>query len=142
MARGEFAARDLKKKRKHFWLAGKRYKKKKLRTWLKSDPLEGAPMARAIVLAKDQVEQKQPHSGMIKIVRVQIVKNGKQVAAHAPRDKAIDVISEHDEVTIAGIGGSQRGPIGSIPGVKYMVTKVNGVDLHQIRTGKKQKPRR
>lgn len=142
MGRGEFAARDLRKKRKKFRVAGKRYRRKIYKTYLKSDPLEGAPMARAIVLEKITVEQKKPNSGLVKCVRVQIVKNGRQVDAHVPREGAIHFVEEHDEVIITWMGGSQRGPIGRIPGVKFKVIKVNGVDLEAIRTGKKEKPRR
>jgi len=45
-------------------------------------------------------------------------------------------------VVIAGIGGSQGGPIGSIPGVRYKVVMVNGVDLQALRKGKREKPKR
>ncbi|RLF44367.1 MAG: 30S ribosomal protein S12, partial [Thermoplasmata archaeon] len=106
------------------------------------DPLEGAPQAKGIVIEKVGREQKQPHSGIIKCVRVQLVKNGKVVTAHLPRDKAKDYVDEHDEVLIEGLGGSQRGAIGSMWGIKYRVVSVNGISLEQLRTGKKEKPRR
>ena len=51
-------------------------------------------------------------------------------------------IDEHDEVTIQGLSGSQRGQMGSIPGLKYKVIAINGVDLRQIVKGKKEKPKR
>ncbi|MCX8205906.1 MAG: 30S ribosomal protein S12, partial [Candidatus Micrarchaeota archaeon] len=54
----------------------------------KYDALEGAPMGTGIVLEKRVIEQKQPHSGLIKCVRVQLRKNGRVVTAHVPRDKA------------------------------------------------------
>lgn len=137
-----FAGRILHKKRKeHRWLK-KPWKRKALGLKDKYDPLEGAPQARGIVLKKEGKEQKQPHSGIIKCVRVQLVKNGKKVSAHAPRDKAIEFIDEHDEVTIAGLGGSQRGQMGSIPGVRYKVVAVNGVALDELRTKRKEKPKR
>ena len=141
-ANGEFAGRNLKRKRKAYKWLSKRYKRKKLKLWKKYDALEGAPMGRGIVIEKIVLEQKQPHSGLIKCVKVQLIKNGKVVAAHAPRDGAIKFIDEHDEVIIAGLGGSQRGQMGSIPGVRYKVIKVNGVDLQMLRKGKKEKPRR
>ncbi|VVB68166.1 30S ribosomal protein S12 [Candidatus Norongarragalina meridionalis] len=142
MARGEFAGRILKLQRKrHRWLK-KPWKRKALKIKEKYDPLEGAPQAKGIVLKKEGKEQKQPHSGIIKCVRVQLLKNGKKVSAHVPKDKAITKIDEHDEVTIEGLGGSQRGQMGSIPGVRYRVVAVNGVSLEELRTGKKEKPKR
>ncbi|MFH0835020.1 MAG: 30S ribosomal protein S12 [Candidatus Micrarchaeota archaeon] len=142
MARGEFAGRILKlKRKKHRWLK-KPWKRKALKIKEKYDPLEGAPQAKGIVLKKEGKEQKQPHSGIIKCVRVQLLKNGKKVSAHVPRDKAITKIDEHDEVTIEGLGGSQRGQMGSIPGVRYRVVAVNGVSLEELRTGRKEKPKR
>jgi intein/homing endonuclease len=75
-------------------------------------------------------------------VRVQLVKNGKVVTAFCPRDGAINFIDEHDEVIIEGLGGSQRGQMGSIPGVRYKVIAVNGVSLEELRTGRKEKPKR
>ena len=142
MGRGEFAGRDLKKRRKkQKWLSTKwKRKKKKLRQ--KYDALQGSPQARGIVLEKKALEQKQPHSGLIKCVKVQLIKNGKVVTAHAPRDGAINYIDEHDEVLIAGLGGSQSGQMGSIPGVKHKVTKVNNIDLQMLVRGKKEKPKR
>ncbi len=142
MARGEFAGRKLKKSRqKHRWLE-KWWKRKALKIKDKFDPLEGAPQAKGIVLKKEGKEQKQPHSGIVKCVRVQLIKNGKKVSAHVPRDKAIEQIDEHDEVTIEGLGGSQRGQMGSIPGVRYRVVQVNNVSLNELRKGKKEKPKR
>ena len=123
------------------WLK-KWWKRKALGLKEKYDPLEGAPMAKGIVIKKKGVEQKQPHSGIIKVVVVQLLKNGKKVSAHSPRDKSINQIDEHDEVTICGLGGSQRGQMGSIPGVRYKVIAVNGVSLEMLRKGKKEKPKR
>ncbi|MFH1222113.1 MAG: 30S ribosomal protein S12 [Candidatus Micrarchaeota archaeon] len=139
---GEFAGRNLLRNRnKRRWLS-KRFKRRTLNLKSKFDPLEGAPQARAIVLEKIVLEQKQPHSGLIKCVKCQLVKNGKVVSAHAVRDKAISFIDEHDEVIIAGLGGSQRGQMGSMPGVRYKVVSVNGADLQMLRKGKKEKPKR
>jgi len=139
---GEFAAMKLKKKRQRFRWSKPRYKYRMM-GWDKTrNPLAGAPQANAIVLEKRQVEQKQPHSGLIKCVRIRLIKNGKEVTAFAPKTKAIDAIAEHDQVTVEGLGGSQGGPIGSMWGVKWKVSKVNGIALEQIRIGKKQKPTR
>ena len=112
MGNGEFAGRNLRARRKKYRWLSKRWKRRKLKLKEKFDPLEGAPMARGIVVEKIVLEQKQPHSGLIKCVRVQLIKNGKVVTAHAPRDSAIKYIDEHDEVLIAGLGGSQRGQMG------------------------------
>jgi len=142
MGRGEFAGRDLlRRRKKQKWLS-KRWKRRKLNLNFKYNPAGEAPMVRGIVLEKRALEQKQPHSGLIKCVKVQLVKNGKVVTAHAPGNSAINYIDEHDEVLLSGLGGSQRGQMGSIPGVRFKVIKVNGVDLQMIRKGKKEKPRR
>ena len=99
-------------------------------------------MAKALVLKKFVLQQKQPHSGLIKCVRVQLIKNGKIVGAFVPYDGSINMIEEHDEVTIQGLGGSQRGQMGCIPGLKYKVIAVNGADIFQVVKGKKEKPKR
>ena len=142
MGRGEFAGRVLARKRKKARWLKKPWKRKALGLKGKFDPLEGAPQAKGIVLKKEGKEQKQPHSGIIKCVRVQLIKNAKKVSAHVPRDKAIGKIDEHDEVLIEGLGGSQRGQMGSIPGVRYRVVAVNGVSLNELRLGRKEKPKR
>ncbi len=142
MGKGEFAARELERKRKKFRWKEKWWKRKKLKLNVKYDAMEGSHAARGIVLEKRVLEQKQPHSGLIKCVRVQLVKNGKIVTAFVPRDKAINQVAEHDEVLIEGLGGSMRGQMGSIPGVRYKVIAVNGVSLEELRTGRKEKPKR
>jgi small subunit ribosomal protein S12 len=142
MARGEFAGRTLRSSwKRRRWLK-KTWKRKALGLKEKYDPLEGAPRARGIVLKKVGIEQKQPHSGIIKGVVVQLVKNGRKVTAHVPRDKSIGKIDEHDEVEIEGLGGSQRGQMGSIPGVRFKVVEVNSVSLEELRLGRKEKPKR
>jgi small subunit ribosomal protein S12 len=141
MARGEFAARKLKKNRQKMKWKDPSYMKRQL-DLKKKEPLGDSPQGRGIVIDKRTCEQKQPHSGLIKTVRVQLIKNNIQVTAFVPGDKAIDVISEHDEVLIEGVGGSQGGPVGSQWGLKYKVVKVNGVALSEILSGKKQKPMR
>jgi len=139
MARGEFSGRSTRMKRKKFRWHDIRYKRRVLQLW-KRDPLEGAPQARGIVIDKRGVEQRKPASGLIKAVRVQLLKNNIQVTAHVPGEGAIDHVNEHDEVLVESIGGAQGGPKGSMWGIKFKVTSVNGVDLKQILSGKKQKP--
>lgn len=134
-----FSARGLKKKRQKYKWKDVNYMRRQLRL-SKKNPLEGAPRGRGIVIDKRVVEQKQPHSGLIKAVRVQLIKNNVQVTAFVPGSGAIDMINEHDEVIIEGVGGSQGGPIGSQWGLKYKVVTVNGVALSEILSGKKQKP--
>jgi len=139
---GMFNARKLREKRKKARWKKRSYRVRMLSLKKKMDPLEGAPQAKGLVLSKRQLEQKQPHSGMIKCVRVKLIKNGKEVTAHLPRDKAINHVQEHDEVTIEGIGGSQGKSVGSIPGVRYRVCAVNGISLEMLRTGRKQRATR
>ncbi len=145
MAEGEFAARSLQKKRKK-WRRKERKHLKKLKARMgrnkTEDLLEGSPQARGIVIEKRGITAKQPNSGIRKCVRVQLIKNGKQLTALAPKDGAIKFIDEHDEVTIEGIGGAQGGPKGDLWGVKYRVTHVNGIALEMLRKGKKEKVKR
>ena len=142
MPNGEFAAKELVRKRKKQRLLNKWWKRRYFKLKQKYDPVGTVPMARALVLQKFVLQQKQPHSGLIKCVRVQLVKNGKVVGAYVPYDGSINMIEEHDEVTIQGMGGSQRGQMGSIPGLKYRVIAVNGADLFEVVKGKKEKPKR
>jgi len=81
----------------------------------KSDPLEGSPQAKGIVLEKVAIEAKQPNS-------------------------AINFIDEHDEVLVEGIGGRMGRSYGDIPGVRYKVIQVNGVSLDELVRGRKEKP--
>lgn len=138
---GLFAARKLREKRLKFRWSQREFKERMLRkAGLLRDPLEGAPMARGIVLEKVGVESRKPNSALRKCVRVQLVKNGKVVTAFVPWDGGINLIDEHDEVIIEGIGGPLGGSLGDIPGVKYKVIMVNGVSLKALWLGKKQKP--
>lgn len=100
--RGEFAARKLRDTRQRFRWKSARYKRRVLRLDEKADPLEGAPQARGIVLEKVGIEAKQPNSAIRKCVRVQLIKNGRQITAFAPGDGAIGFIDEHDEVILRG----------------------------------------
>ncbi len=142
MPNGEFAARKLVRQRKRQRLLKKWLKRKMFKLKDKYDPMGTVPRATGLVLQKFVVEQKQPHSGQIKCVRVQLIKNNKVVGAYVPKDGSINFIDEHDEVTIEGMGGSQRGQMGSIPGMKYKVVEVNGADMDLVRRGKMEKPKR
>ena len=139
---GLFAARKLRRKRMKFRWSQREFKRRMLGLKKKYDPLEGAPMARGLVLEKVGVEARQPNSALRKCVRVQLVKNKKTVTAFVPRDGGILYIDEHDEVIIEGIGGPRGRSMGDIPGVRYRVVIVNGVSLKALWEGKKQKPRR
>ncbi|HID18128.1 TPA: 30S ribosomal protein S12 [Candidatus Bathyarchaeota archaeon] len=139
---GEFAARNLLKKRQRFRWSDRYYKRRMLGLDVKADPLEGAPMAKGIVLEKVGIESRQPNSAVRKCVRVQLIKNGKVVTAFCPRDGALNFIDEHDEVLIAGIGGPIGKAYGDLPGVRYQVLAINGVSLKELLRGKKQKPTR
>lgn len=139
---GLYAARDLKKKRQKFRWSSREYRRRVLKLDEKVDPLEGAPMGRAIVLEKVGIESKQPNSALRKCVRVQLVKNGKQVTSFLPRDGALNYVDEHDEVMIEGISGSQGRAMGDLPGVRFKVSQVNGVSLKRLVLGQEEKPRR
>ena len=142
MGQGKFAARKLKRDAQKFRWSNKWYARRLLRLDEKADPLEGSPQARGIVLEKIGIEAKQPNSAIRKAVRVQLIKNGRQVTAFLPGDGALNFVDEHDEVILCGIGGSRGRSMGDIPGVRYVVTGVNGVALKSLILGKAEKPRR
>jgi small subunit ribosomal protein S12 len=142
MGNGLFSARSLQQRRKHFRWKDRYYKRRSLGLDIKSDPLEGAPMARGIVLEKVGVESKQPNSAIRKCVRVQLIKNGRQATAFLPGDGALNYVDEHDEVIIEGIGGSRGRSMGDIPGVRFQAKIVNGVAIHELILGKREKPMR
>jgi small subunit ribosomal protein S12 len=139
---GEFAARNLLEKRKQRRWKDRYYKRRMLRLDVKADPLQGAPMAKGIVLEKVGVESKQPNSAIRKCVRTQLIKNGKVITAFLPGDGALNLVDEHDEVLVEGIGGSRGGAMGDIPGVRWKVMTVNGVSLKELVYGRKEKPMR
>jgi small subunit ribosomal protein S12 len=139
---GEFAARKLDERRKQFRWSNMYYKRRMLRLDVKSDPLSGAPMAKGIVLEKVGVESKQPNSAIRKCVRTQLIKNGRVITAFLPGDGALNVVDEHDEVVVEGIGGSRGRSMGDIPGVRWVVLTINGVSLKELVLGKKEKPMR
>jgi small subunit ribosomal protein S12 len=140
LANGLYTAKKLKKSRQKLRWSDRYYKKRVLKLKEKSDPLEGSPQAKGIVLEKIGIEAKQPNSAIRKAVKVQLIKNGKVVTAFAPGDGAINYIDEHDEVVIEGIGGRLGRSKGDIPGVRYKVVKVNGISLKELVKGRKEKP--
>lgn len=75
-------------------------------------------------------------------MRIQLVKNGKQVTAFLPGDGALNFVDEHDEVLVQGISGSMGRSMGDIPGVRWTVFKVNDVSLNELVYGRKEKPQR
>src|SRR5512136_2974532 len=140
--RGEFAARKLVEQRKKLRWSAIQYKRRSLGLDVKSDPLQGAPLGRGIVLEKVGRESKQPNSAIRKCVRTQLIKNGRTITAFLPGDGALNVVDEHDEVVVEGIGGTRGGAMGDIPGVRWKVVMVNGVSLNELVYGRKQKPAR
>lgn len=142
MGNGEHAARKLKQNRKKFKWSQREYRVRVFQLRKKADPLEGAPMARGIVIQKVGIESRQPNSAVRKAVRVQLIKNGKVVTAFCPGDGALNVIDEHDTVIISGIGGTLGRSMGDLPGVRYKVEMVNDVPLKLLVLGKVKKPRR
>ena len=139
---GLFAGRVLKSKRKQQRWSISTYKRREPGIDKKADPLGGAPQARGIVLEKVGIAAKQPNSAVRKCVRVQLIKNGKSITAFLPRDGAMNFIDEHDEVHVEGMGATQGGAMGDLPGVRFKVFKVNGTSLHELVVGKKEKSRR
>jgi small subunit ribosomal protein S12 len=135
-----YTARKLKKDRQKSRWSDSSYKKRILKLKEKSDPLEGASQGRGIVLEKVGIEAKQPNSAIRKCVKIQLIKNGRQITAFAVGDGAINFIDEHDEVLVEGIGGRMGRSYGDIPGVRYKVIQVNNVSLNELVRGRKEKP--
>jgi small subunit ribosomal protein S12 len=140
--KGEYSARKLKNKRGSLRWSDSYYKRRMFRLDEKADPLEGAAQARGIVLEKVGIESKQPNSAIRKCVRIQLIKNGKQITAFLPGDGALNYVDEHDEVIVEGIGGSRGRSFGDLPGVRWKVIKTNNTSLDAILKGKKEKPQR
>lgn len=135
-SKGLGSAKKLKKRRKQF---------KRMRPFLlrqKVSPLGKSSQAKGIVLEKRQIEAKQPNSAMRKCVRVQLIKNGRQVTAFCPGDGASKLIDEHDEVIVECIGGRKGASMGDLSGIRYRVIKVNDQSLHALLKGKIEKARR
>ena len=139
MANGQNAGDKLAKGRSRFRWSDRDYKRRVLQLKKKSDPLEGAPQAKGIVIEKVGIEAKQPNSAIRKCVKLQLIKNGRQITAFAPGDGAMNYIEEHDEGVVEGIGGRMGRSKGDIPGVRYKVVKVNGISLRELVKGRKEK---
>ena len=133
-------ARKLRLNRQKARWSDRYYKRRKLALKEKSDPLEGSSQAKGVVLEKVGIEAKQPNSAIRKCVKIQLIKNGRQITAFAVGDGAINFIDEHDEVLVEGIGGRMGRSYGDIPGVRYKVIKVNNVSLDELVRGRKEKP--
>jgi len=141
-SRGLNSGKKLILRRKEGRWKDKWYIKKHLGFAAKADPLEGAAQASAIVLQKVQVEAKQPNSAMRKCVRVQLIKNSKQITAFLPGDGATKLVDEHDEVVVERIGGVMGRAKGDLPGVRWQVIKVNDQALAALLKGKVDKARK
>jgi len=139
MGRGLCAARKAKNSQRKSRWKNPGFVRRALKSAKKADPMEGAHMARAIVLEKVGIEAKQPNSAIRKCVRVQLIKNGKQVTAFCPGNGAIKFIDEHDEVLIVGMGGRKGRSYGDLSGVRFKVVAVTDIALDQLISGKKEK---
>mmetsp|Transcript_1955 Transcript_1955/g.5744 ORF Transcript_1955/g.5744 Transcript_1955/m.5744 type:complete len:146 (+) Transcript_1955:69-506(+) len=138
--RGIRCARKLVNRRRTQLWADKDYKKANLGTKYKCNPFGGTSHAKGIVVEKIGIEAKQPNSAIRKCCRVQLIKNGKKIAAFVPRDGCLNFVDENDEVLISGFG--RRGhAVGDIPGVRFKVVKVAGCGLGALYREKKEKPR-
>lgn len=126
-------------RQKHRW-SDRYYARRTMHLKEKSDPLEGSSQAKGVVLEKVGIEAKQPNSAIRKCVKVQLIKNSRQITAFAVGDGAINFIDEHDEVLVEGIGGRMGRSYGDIPGVRFKVIKVNNVSLDELVRGRKEKP--
>ena len=96
----------------------------------------GASHAKGIVVERFGVSARFPNFALRKCCMVQLIKNGKKVAAFVPWDGGLNYISEGDEVVLAGLG--KKGRIkGDLPGVKFKVIKVEKYSLLSLYRGKK-----
>ena len=140
MPKGLNTARKLRLDRQRHRWSDRYYKRRTLHLKEKSDPLEGSAQAKGVVLEKVGIEAKQPNSAIRKCIKIQLIKNGRQITAFAVGDGAINFIDEHDEVLVEGIGGRMGRSYGDIPGVRFKVIKVNNVSLNELVKGRKEKP--
>ena len=140
MPKGLNTARKLGLERQKRRWSDRYYKRRTLHLKEKSDPLEGSAQAKGVVLEKVGIEAKQPNSAIRKCVKIQLIKNGRQITAFAVGDGAINFIDEHDEVLVEGIVGRMGRSYGDIPGVRYKVIQVNNVSLNELVKGRKEKP--
>lgn len=135
------AKKLMKRRNTSKWLK-QTYVRRTLGLRAKADPLRGSSQAKGIVLEKVQVEAKQPNSGLRKCVRIQLIKNAKQVTAMCPGDGATKLIDEHDEVVIECIGGRKGRSKGDLSGIRWQVIKVNDQSLDALLKGRIEKARK
>merc|ERR1712097_217009 len=95
--------RKLRKLRREERWADNDYKRSHLGNEYKK-PFAGSSHAKGIVLEKIGIEAKQPNSAIRKCARVQLIKNGKKIAAFVPNDGCLNFIDENDEVLVSGFG--------------------------------------
>nr|UXY88440.1 40S ribosomal protein S23 [Cryptomonas curvata] len=138
--RGIRSARKLKIHRKKQKWNDKRYARRHSIAAIKANPMNGASHAKGIVVERIGIEAKQPNSAIRKSVRVQLIKNGKKIAAFVPNDGCLNFIEENDEVLVSGFGRKGHS-VGDIPGVRFKVVKVAGVALISLFRRKKEKPK-
>ena len=132
--------RKLRNHRREEKWSSKQYNKSHSVTAMKANPLGGSCMSKGIVTERIGLEAKQPNSAIRKGVRVQLMKNGKKIAAFVPRDGCLNFVDENDEVLIAGFGKRGKSK-GDIPGCRFKVVKVAGCSLLALYKGKAEKPR-
>merc|ERR1711862_50606 len=138
--RGLGAGRKLRNLRKNERWVDKDYKSSHLGGEYEK-PFACSSHSKGIVIEKIGIEAKQPNSAIRKAVRVQLIKNGKKVAAFVPNDGCLNYLDDSgDEVLVAGFGRSGHA-VGDIPGVRFKIVKVANVSLHALFTGKKERPR-
>uniref|UniRef100_A0A7S3EDT9 40S ribosomal protein S23 n=2 Tax=Rhodosorus marinus TaxID=101924 RepID=A0A7S3EDT9_9RHOD len=138
--RGMRSARKLRNHRRDQKWHNKRYARKHSASAMKANPFAGASHAKGIVVERIGIEAKQPNSAIRKSVRVQLIKNGKKIAAFVPRDGSLNHVDDNDEVLLAGFGRKGHS-VGDIPGVRFKVVKVAGVSLLALFKEKKEKPK-
>ncbi|THU57201.1 hypothetical protein C4D60_Mb03t01000 [Musa balbisiana] len=103
--RGMGAGRKLKTHRRRQRWADKAYKKSHLgNEWKK--PFAGSSHAKGIVLEKIGIEAKQPNSAIRKCARVQLIKNGKKIAAFVPNDGCLNFIEENHSTRPPVVSGA------------------------------------
>uniref|UniRef100_A0A7S3EDZ6 40S ribosomal protein S23 n=2 Tax=Rhodosorus marinus TaxID=101924 RepID=A0A7S3EDZ6_9RHOD len=93
--RGMRSARKLRNHRRDQKWHNKRYARKHSASAMKANPFAGASHAKGIVVERIGIEAKQPNSAIRKSVRVQLIKNGKKIAAFVPRDGSLNHVDDN-----------------------------------------------
>mmetsp|Transcript_28348 Transcript_28348/g.111283 ORF Transcript_28348/g.111283 Transcript_28348/m.111283 type:complete len:119 (+) Transcript_28348:277-633(+) len=89
------SARKLRNHRRDQKWHNKRYARKHSASAMKANPFAGASHAKGIVVERIGIEAKQPNSAIRKSVRVQLIKNGKKIAAFVPRDGSLNHVDDN-----------------------------------------------